>query len=260
TPVKDGEAFVTAYVDEPDAVYPEYGEYGTVDSDPNSVLRVNVYKGSVTTKAIEIKIKEDTKFNYQDDSFHIAKGTYLPVEQLVTIKEFRSLGKYDGEHIDNNVEVIPSNPTTIKNVKYLGKEALHFTQNGEFIITVRSKAFSDISRRIKVTVYNHVSDIPKRKDVEGPVIEEAEIPEEASFNSDLSIPVTLTAKDNVDGEIIAHRTIFDGSGSEIDDIDTTKPGTYTIKYTAEDSSGNISELVYTVKVNEYVDDVKPTIN
>ena len=61
----------------------------------------------------------------------------------------------------------------------------------------------------------------------------------------------VIAKDNLDTNVVVKVVLKDSNSKVIEKIDTTKAGTYTITYIAEDESGNKSEeLVITVTVNE----------
>lgn len=67
--------------------------------------------------------------------------------------------------------------------------------------------------------------------------------------SDFEVPV-VTAKDNLDGDILVNYIIKDGNGKKVDRIDTTIAGDYTITYSASDKSGNKSELIIKVTIEE----------
>ena len=66
---------------------------------------------------------------------------------------------------------------------------------------------------------------------------------------DFKIP-NVIATDNVDTYTKVEATIFDPNGKEIDKIDTTKAGTYKIKYTTRDKAGNEAELIINVTVEK----------
>ena len=66
---------------------------------------------------------------------------------------------------------------------------------------------------------------------------------------DFKIP-NVIATDNVDTYTKVEATIFDPKGKKIDKIDTTKAGTYKIKYTTRDKAGNEAELIINVTVGE----------
>ncbi len=65
-----------------------------------------------------------------------------------------------------------------------------------------------------------------------------------------------TAKDNLDKTIDVTTTIFDSHYNKLDKIDTTKAGTYFIKYTAKDANFNTSNVK--VKVIVELKAVAPT--
>jgi hypothetical protein len=72
-----------------------------------------------------------------------------------------------------------------------------------------------------------------------------------AYGAEFTAPV-VTATDDIDEEVEVVSVITDAAGNELQAIDTKKPGTYTITYTAEDSAGNVSELELTVVVAEAV--------
>lgn len=77
--------------------------------------------------------------------------------------------------------------------------------------------------------------------------------------ADFTLP-TVTATDNKDKEVEVKSTITNAEGKELDKIDTTVSGTYTVTFSAEDAAGNKAEKVVVtvvVKATEVkVEDVK----
>lgn len=65
----------------------------------------------------------------------------------------------------------------------------------------------------------------------------------------------VTASDNVDTGIDVKVSIFNKDGLNVEKIDTTVPGEYTIKYTATDKSGNKAELEIKVNVKKAISNV-----
>lgn len=100
---------------------------------------------------------------------------------------------------------------------------------GEVLIQVGSKA--QIDEEAPVIIYDGKTDI---KIVNG---------------MDFKIP-NVIATDNVDTYTKVEATIFAPNGQKIDKIDTTKAGTYKIKYTTRDKAGNEAELIINVTVEE----------
>ena len=71
---------------------------------------------------------------------------------------------------------------------------------------------------------------------------------EINVNSTFTMP-KVTAQDNIDGDISDKiKTEIKKDGKTEDKIDTSKVGTYTITYTVEDSSKNVTTKTITVKV------------
>ena len=99
--------------------------------------------------------------------------------------------------------------------------------------------------------FNSVFSKLEKDDKEAPVIE---------YNGELNIILEngaifdvpeVIAKDNLDTDVIVKVVLKDSNSEVVEKIDTTKAGTYTITYIAEDESGNKSEeLIITVTINE----------
>lgn len=70
---------------------------------------------------------------------------------------------------------------------------------------------------------------------------------EVETGKEFNVP-TVTAKDNLDDKVEVKHVITDSTGKKVSAIDTSKEGSYTITYTATDSSKNESQLVLTVNV------------
>ena len=87
------------------------------------------------------------------------------------------------------------------------------------------------------------------RDSEAPVLKyEGQATLNVSYGAKFDLPV-VTATDNVDEKVNVTFVIKDSAGNAVDKVDTSKPGTYTITYSAVDSAGNkAKELVITVVV------------
>lgn len=76
------------------------------------------------------------------------------------------------------------------------------------------------------------------------------------YNSTFNLPV-VTVTDDVDKDLVVSSVIKDANGHTLEKIDTTKPGKYTITYSAQDKEGNKAiDLVIEVVVESEV--VTPT--
>ena len=99
------------------------------------------------------------------------------------------------------------------------------------------------------------------EDTEAPVLTvdgEKEITVENG--AELKLPV-VTATDNKDEAVEVTSVIKDANGNEIEKIDTTVAGVYTVTYSAEDEAGNKAEdVVVTVTVKEAVDAEAPVLS
>lgn len=83
---------------------------------------------------------------------------------------------------------------------------------------------------------------------------------EVKYDGEVRLPV-VTAEDEFDEHVDVVTTIKNEHGKEIEEIDSTKPGTYTVTYTAKDKAGNEAEpIIVTIVVKPYVDTVKPVIH
>lgn len=79
------------------------------------------------------------------------------------------------------------------------------------------------------------------------------------YGSQFTIP-TVTATDDKDGTINVEVVIRDSAKQVVDRVNTLKPDTYTITYSAQDKAGNkAKELVITVVVNQYVANPLPPV-
>ena len=98
-------------------------------------------------------------------------------------------------------------------------------------------------------------------DVERPALSyDGADPVEFEYGSKFTLP-TVKATDDEDSSPKITSEVKNSSGSVVPTVDTNKPGTYTITYTATDASNNVSEpLSVGAVVKEYVDDVPPEIN
>lgn len=69
-----------------------------------------------------------------------------------------------------------------------------------------------------------------------------------AYNAYFTLPA-VSVSDNVDKDLKATAVIKDSNGNVLQSIDTTKPGTYTVTYSAQDKAGNkATDLVITVVV------------
>ncbi|GAB4074290.1 hypothetical protein GCM10028778_17930 [Barrientosiimonas marina] len=81
---------------------------------------------------------------------------------------------------------------------------------------------------------------------------------EVENGGDFNLP-DATGTDNRDENVDVTSVITNAAGDELDEIDTTKAGTYTITYSAEDEAGNKADDVeVTVNVAEAAPPVPPT--
>lgn len=91
----------------------------------------------------------------------------------------------------------------------------------------------------------------EKKDTQAPeLVYEGETEIRVEYGAEFTLP-EVTATDNVDEEVEVSYVIKDSEGNQIEAIDTTVAGTYTITYTAVDAAGNEAEaLVIKVTVAE----------
>ncbi len=91
----------------------------------------------------------------------------------------------------------------------------------------------------------------EEKDTQAPeLVYEGETEIRVEYGAEFTLP-EVTATDNVDEEVEVSYVIKDSEGNQIEAIDTTVAGTYTITYTAVDAAGNEAEaLVIKVTVAE----------
>ena len=89
------------------------------------------------------------------------------------------------------------------------------------------------------------------EDTEAPVLKVDGATEITVENgAEVKLPV-VTATDNIDEAVEVTSVIKDAAGNEIEKIDTTVAGVYTVTYSAEDAAGNKAEdVVVTVTVKE----------
>lgn len=79
------------------------------------------------------------------------------------------------------------------------------------------------------------------------------------YGSQFTLP-TVTATDDKDGTVNVEVVIHDSTKQVVDRVNTLKPDTYTITYSAQDKAGNkAKELVITVVVNHYVENPLPPV-
>ncbi|MEZ7172900.1 5'-nucleotidase C-terminal domain-containing protein [Sporosarcina sp. OR05] len=72
------------------------------------------------------------------------------------------------------------------------------------------------------------------------------------FGAHFTLPI-VTATDDKDGDVKVEVIIRDSANKVVDRVNTLKPDTYTVTYSAKDKAGNMAkELVITVVVNQYV--------
>lgn len=142
-------------------------------------------------------------------------------------------------------------------VNHLGLvvEPFDTTQPGNYTVrfTATDAAGNQGKLSIPMVVEEYVDDIPPEIQYNGanPIV--------VAYGDNFTLP-TVTATDNVDPSPQVTLLVKDEDGSQVQSIDTEKPGEYVLEYHAQDSSGNSSRLEVGVTVEAYVDDVPPEIN
>jgi len=147
---------------------------------------------------------------------------------------------------DETVEVT----TTITNADGEELEAIDTTVAGTYTITyTATDAAGNEAEAKTVTVI-----VSEEADTEAPVIEVegAGTTVQVANGAEFTVP-EATVTDNADEAVEVTTTITNAAGEELEAIDTTVAGTYTITYTATDASGNEAEAkTITVVVAEVV--------
>ena len=172
--------------------------------------------------------------------------------QKSSLKEFSEEVKYgqeisyddllikliDKEKIQENTNII----IQINDKELLNGETFKFEQLGTYTVKVKTKY------TYVYPVLNFIKqNIEEEKTLEI-IIEDKEKPvitgisnKEITVGDNINLQDGITASDNVDGDV---EVKLEGS------VDNQKAGTYTIKVTATDKSGNTEEATFTVTVKE----------
>nr|WP_239587127.1 S-layer homology domain-containing protein [Bacillus ectoiniformans] len=139
----------------------------------------------------------------------------------------------------------------IKNDKDEAIEQIDTKTPGTYTITYTAKdASGNEATPIIITV------VVEEPDTEKPILQySGQKNLTVEYDESFTVP-TVTATDNKDKNVEVKSVIHDAAGTELTEIDTTVPGTYTITYTAKDAAGNAADqLVITVVVNKEKDQI-----
>lgn len=141
-------------------------------------------------------------------------------------------------------------------VNHLGLvvEPFDTTQPGNYTVrfTATDAAGNKGKLSIPMVVEEYVDDVPPEIQYNGanPIV--------VAYGEQFT-PPNVTATDNVDPSPQVTLFMKNSDGSQVQSIDTEKPGEYVLEYLARDSAGNSSKLEVGVTVEAYVDDVPPEI-
>ncbi|CAM3131303.1 5'-nucleotidase C-terminal domain-containing protein [Filibacter tadaridae] len=232
------------------------GYFGTADSLERGDAAVMIAKAlgldvknapESSFKDLNNRVKGAVNALYNAGVIQGKSGTqFAPNDQITRVELAKVIAKaygLKGGNLKNDFTDVNSNwdpfvDALLKNGITKGKSSKEFGANqdvtrGEFALFVyRAKDFVD---------------------TEAPTLSySGETTINVTYGSVFKLPV-VTVKDNKDTNVKVVKVIRDKGGAELSVIDTTKPGTYTITYSAKDAAGNkAKDLVFTVIVKAYI--------
>lgn len=190
-----------------------------------------------TTDAIAA-VSSAKVFEGQKGQFNLWKNMTREQMASVLVRAYDLEKLNTGKDVKMNISKVSS--THKKNVQILGNLGLtNEVGDADF------RPFEAISRAQFASFIYRAQNMSTDK--EAPVITlEGDKSVNVAYGKEVELP-KVTVKDNVDKDIELKSVITDADGKTIDKIDTKKPGTYTVTYSAEDAAGNKAKEV-SVKV------------